>query len=103
MPLSSTVVGEIVQPRVRAAPLPSAHALLVALRPRQWPKNGLIFIALAFTLNLQQPGLLLRTFAAFVAFCALSSAAYLLTAVVDVAAHRVHPPNRLRPIPPSRL
>ncbi len=98
MPLSSTLVGEIVQPRVRAAPLPSAHALLVAVRPRQWPKNGLIFIALAFTLNLQQPGLLLRTFAAFVAFCALSSAGYLLNDVMDVEADRVHPTKRLRPI-----
>jgi 4-hydroxybenzoate polyprenyltransferase len=91
-------VGEIVQPRVRAAALPSAHALLVALRPRQWTKNGLIFIALAFTLNLQQPGLLIRTLAAFVAFCALSSAGYLLNDVVDVEADRAHPTKRLRPI-----
>jgi 4-hydroxybenzoate polyprenyltransferase len=78
--------------------LPSAHALLVALRPRQWTKNGLIFIALAFTLNLQQPGLLLRTFAAFVAFCALSSAGYLLNDVMDVEADRAHPTKRMRPI-----
>ena len=91
-------MGEIVQPRVRAAALPSAHALLVALRPRQWTKNGLIFIALAFTLNLQQPGLLIRTLAAFVAFCALSSAGYLLNDVVDVEADRAHPTKRLRPI-----
>src|SRR6266536_4347350 len=98
MPLSSTLVGEIVQPRVRAAALPSLHALLVALRPRQWTKNGLIFIALAFTLNLQQPGLLVRTLAAFVAFCALSSAGYLLNDVMDVEADRAHPTKRLRPI-----
>jgi 4-hydroxybenzoate polyprenyltransferase len=78
--------------------MPSARALLVALRPRQWPKNGLIFIALAFTLNLQQPGLVLRTLAAFVAFCALSSAGYLLNDVMDVEADRVHPSKRLRPI-----
>jgi 4-hydroxybenzoate polyprenyltransferase len=91
-------VGEVVQPVVRAAPLPSLQALIVALRPRQWTKNGLIFIALAFTLNLQQPGLLGRTLATFVGFCALSSAGYLLNDVMDVEADRAHPTKRLRPI-----
>jgi 4-hydroxybenzoate polyprenyltransferase len=91
-------MGEIVRPRARAASLPSPRALLVALRPRQWTKNGLLFIALAFTLNLQQPSLLLRTIAAFVCFCALSSAGYLLNDVVDVEADRAHPTKRLRPI-----
>ena len=91
-------MGEVVRPRARTAPLPSARALLVALRPRQWTKNGLLFIALAFTLNLEQPTLLLRTLAAFGCFCALSSAGYLLNDVVDVEADRAHPTKRLRPI-----
>jgi 4-hydroxybenzoate polyprenyltransferase len=91
-------MGEVVRPRVRGPPIPPARALLVALRPRQWTKNGLLFIALAFTLNLQQPSLLLRTIAAFACFCALSSAGYLLNDVVDVEADRVHPTKRLRPI-----
>src|SRR5438477_3310158 len=91
-------MGEVVRPRARPALLPPAPALLVALRPRQWTKNGLIFIALAFTLNLQQPSFLLRTLAAFVCFCALSSAGYLLNDVVDVEADRAHPTKRLRPI-----
>jgi 4-hydroxybenzoate polyprenyltransferase len=92
------VVGEVVRQRARAAGLPSARAVLVALRPRQWTKNGLIFIALAFTLNLQQPGLLVRTVVAFVGFCALSSAGYLLNDLMDVEADRAHPTKRLRPI-----
>jgi len=91
-------MGEIVRPRARAAPLPSARALLVAMRPRQWTKNGLVFIALAFTLNLQETSLLLRTVVAFFCFCALSSAGYLLNDVVDVEADRAHPTKRLRPI-----
>ena len=91
-------MGEVVRPRARTAPLPSTRALLVALRPRQWTKNGLLFIALAFTLNLEQPTLLLRTLAAFGCFCALSSAGYLLNDVVDVEADRAHPTKRLRPI-----
>jgi 4-hydroxybenzoate polyprenyltransferase len=91
-------MGEVVRPRARAGLLPPPPSLLVALRPRQWTKNGLLFIALAFTLNLQQPGLLLRTLAAFACFCALSSAGYLLNDVVDVEADRAHPSKRLRPI-----
>ncbi|HET6317892.1 MAG TPA: decaprenyl-phosphate phosphoribosyltransferase [Chloroflexota bacterium] len=75
-----------------------ARGLAVALRPRQWTKNGLIFVALAFTLNLQQIDLLLRTIVTFVAFCCLSSAGYLLNDVVDVEADRQHPTKRLRPI-----
>ncbi len=68
------------------------------MRPRQWTKNGLIFVALAFTLNLQQPGLLTRTIVTFVCFCCLSSAGYLLNDVVDAEADRQHPSKRLRPI-----
>src|SRR5919204_2845360 len=91
-------MGEVVRPRVRAGLLPPPPSLVVALRPRQWTKNGLVFIALAFTLNLQESSLLLRTVAAFVCFCALSSAGYLLNDVVDVEADRAHPTKRLRPI-----
>ena len=76
---------------------------MVALRPRQWPKNGLVFIALAFTLNLQQPGLLIRSVAAFACFCALSSAGYLLNDVMDVDADRAHPTKRLRPIAAGQM
>jgi 4-hydroxybenzoate polyprenyltransferase len=76
----------------------AAWPLLVALRPRQWTKNGLIFIALAFTLNLQETALLTRTVVAFACFCGLSSAGYLLNDTVDVEADRQHPTKRLRPI-----
>lgn len=91
-------MSEIARPSARATPLPSPRALLAALRPRQWTKNGLLFIALAFTLNLQDTSLLFRTLAAFGCFCALSSAGYLLNDVVDVEADRAHPTKRLRPI-----
>src|SRR5579859_653078 len=92
-------MSEIARPGVRATSKPSATAaLLRALRPRQWPKNGLVFIALAFTLNLQDLSLLTRSLATFVYFCALSSAGYLLNDVMDVEADRAHPTKRLRPI-----
>lgn len=76
----------------------SLRAFVAALRPRQWTKNGLLFVALAFTLNLQDSALLARTVLAFVGFCALSSAGYLLNDVVDVESDRLHPTKRSRPI-----
>ena len=91
-------MGEIARPRTRAVPMPSAWGLVTTLRPRQWSKNGLLFIALAFTLNLQDVNLLLRTLAGFACFCALSSAGYVLNDVVDVEADRAHPTKRFRPI-----
>jgi 4-hydroxybenzoate polyprenyltransferase len=84
--------------RRAAPPLVAPRALLVALRPKQWTKNGLLFIALAFTLNIQQPALLARSLIAFACFCALSSAGYLLNDVLDVEADRQHPTKRFRPI-----
>lgn len=91
-------MSEIARPRARSAPVPPLRALLVAMRPRQWTKNGLVFIALGFTLNLQETSLLLRTLVAFASFCALSSAGYLLNDSLDVEADRAHPTKRLRPI-----
>src|SRR3954452_16533999 len=91
-------MGEVARTHPRVASAPSVRALLIALRPRQWPKNGLVFIALAFTLNLQDTSLLLHSVVAFVCFCALSSAGYLLNDVVDTEADRAHPTKRFRPI-----
>jgi 4-hydroxybenzoate polyprenyltransferase len=76
----------------------SVRATVVALRPRQWIKNGLVFVALAFTSNLHRVDLLLTTIAAFWIFCALSSAGYLLNDVADVESDRRHPTKRRRPI-----
>src|SRR5689334_10093604 len=91
-------MSELAERRAQAASVLSPRALLRALRPRQWPKNGLVFIALAFTLNLQDVSLLLRSLTAFICFCALSSAGYLLNDVMDIEADRAHPTKRLRPI-----
>lgn len=82
------------------------RGLLRALRPRQWPKNGIIFLALLFTVNQYwTPGnapltgaLFIRVTAAFVFFCLLSSAEYLFNDVLDAPQDRLHPTKRFRPI-----
>lgn len=77
--------------------------LLLALRPRQWLKNGLVFVPLVFTLNIQRPELFARSAATFAIFCALSSAGYLLNDVADREADREHPTKRSRPVASGRV
>lgn len=73
-------------------------ATVRALRPKQWTKNLLVFAGLVFTYNLLNVGMLSRVLLAFVAFCALSSAGYIWNDLRDVAADRLHPHKRHRPI-----
>jgi 4-hydroxybenzoate polyprenyltransferase len=78
-------------------------ALLQAMRPRQWVKNGFLFAPLVFSKNLFHGDLLLRSAAAFGLFCALASAVYLANDVLDAAEDRQHPVKRLRPVASGRL
>ena len=63
-------------------------ALIRTFRPAQWSKNVFVLAALVFAAGEQgsqvATGAVLRTLLAFAAFCAASSAAYLLNDVVDV-------------------
>ena len=81
-------------------------ALLRALRPRQWIKNGLVFLPFLFAVDLAWtpsqlgavPELLLRVALAAVAFCALSAAVYLFNDLQDRHSDRYHPVKRTRPL-----
>lgn len=77
--------------------------LLVSMRPHQWTKNLLLFAGLVFSRNLLQVDLTVRVLGAFVAFCALSGAVYLVNDVVDAARDREHPQKRHRPVAAGRL
>lgn len=74
------------------------RGVLRSLRPRQWTRNGLVFIAVVFSGNLSNPHLVLTALAACAVFCALSSAGYLLNDVADADIDRLHPTKRFRPI-----
>jgi 4-hydroxybenzoate polyprenyltransferase len=73
------------------------------LRPRQWPKNLLVFAGLIFAAEYDEPGKWGAAFAAFVAYCAASSAAYLLNDVLDAEEDRRHPLKRNRPVASGAL
>jgi 4-hydroxybenzoate polyprenyltransferase len=88
------------------APRSRGLALLKALRPRQWIKNGLVFLPFLFAVDLAWsptdleaiPGLLLQVLLAAVAFCSLSAAVYLFNDLQDRQSDRNHPVKRLRPL-----
>jgi 4-hydroxybenzoate polyprenyltransferase len=76
----------------------AARAAVVALRPRQWSKNLLVFAGIVFAAKLGDPTRWAQAIAAFVAYCAASSAAYVLNDLRDVEHDRAHPIKRGRPI-----
>ena len=86
-----------------AQPRPVARAALVALRPRQWTKNLLLFAGLLFAGKLGETSLWPEACIAFVAYCAASSAAYLANDVRDAEHDRDHPVKRLRPVASGEL
>ena len=68
------------------------------LRPPQWIKNALVLAPLLFGGRLFEPRPVLRTLAAFVAFCLAASAGYVMNDLRDVESDRAHPAKRLRPL-----
>lgn len=78
-------------------------AALVALRPLQWTKNLLLFAGIVFAAELGDGGRWLEAWAAFLAYCAASSAAYIANDLLDSQEDRLHPVKRLRPIPRGEL
>jgi decaprenyl-phosphate phosphoribosyltransferase len=78
-------------------------AVLRTTRPRQWPKNLLVFAApLAGATLGRQDGLAYALFAAFAFGCA-SAAVYFVNDVADVERDRRHPVKRHRPIAAGQL
>jgi len=78
-------------------------ALLRSLRPAQWAKNAFVLAPLVFAHRLEEPRQLAAAALAFVAFCAASSAVYLVNDLADREQDRQHPVKRLRPIASGAL
>jgi 4-hydroxybenzoate polyprenyltransferase len=98
--VGEAAVAEVLELPRRRSPL---RAALAALRPRQWTKNLLVFAGLVFAAKLGDGWRWLEALTAFAAYCAASSAAYLGNDVRDVAADRLHPAKRRRPIARGEL
>jgi decaprenyl-phosphate phosphoribosyltransferase len=89
--------------RPRLAAVTSAGAVLRSMRPKQWTKNLLVVAAPLAAGDIGEPGVLGATLLVFVAFCAASSAIYLVNDCADVEADRLHPGKRFRPIASGQL
>lgn len=79
------------------------RALIKAMRPKQWTKNGFVFFALVFDKQLFHPAAFVRTVEGFFLFCLISSAVYLFNDIVDVESDRRHPVKKNRPIASGAL
>ena len=78
-------------------------AVLRSMRPRQWTKNLLVAAAPLAAGELFHAPVWWQTLVAFVAFCLLSGAVYLVNDAVDVESDRVHPRKRERPVAAGEL
>ena len=76
----------------------SVLALVKALRPKQWSKNGLLLVAMVFAEKYAELDSLIAVAQGVVVFCMLSSAGYLVNDQRDVAQDRLHPDKKHRPI-----
>lgn len=92
----------------RTEALPSSLRLqslgvIHSLRPHQWTKNLVVFAAVIFARKFGEPRAVLSATEAFVLFCILSGAVYLINDIVDVHRDRLHPVKRTRPLASGRL
>jgi 4-hydroxybenzoate polyprenyltransferase len=73
-------------------------AIIRLARPHQWLKNALVLAALVFGQRLFVVHDVLLAVIAFIAFCALASAAYILNDIADRDADRLNPEKCDRPL-----
>lgn len=91
-------------PEFRKGGLPwRVRGMIRTLRPNQWVKNFFVLAPVVFAKELNNPLLLITAACAFFVFCLLAGAVYTLNDLVDVAADRVHPVKRNRPIASGRV
>lgn len=77
--------------------------LLIAMRPRHWAKNILVFFPLIFGQAVLDHHLLHASLLAFIAFCLASSSIYLMNDISDIEFDRSHPVKKNRPIASEKL
>jgi 4-hydroxybenzoate polyprenyltransferase len=94
----ASLVGASVGPARAPGALRRATPWVRALRPLQWTKNLLLFAGLIFAERHGDAASWVEALVIFVAYCAASSASYLVNDVVDVERDRAHPVKASRPI-----
>lgn len=75
---------------------------LRTLRPHQWVKNALVFVA-PLAAHVVDPGPYLWAAAAFVILSLVASSGYVLNDIVDIGHDREHPSKRSRPLASGKV
>ena len=99
---STLAAAQPVQARY-VAPLRWLAAAVETSRPRQWPKNLLVFAAPLAGATLGRNDGFAYALAAAAAFVAASAAVYFVNDVVDAERDRRHPVKKFRPVASGRL
>ena len=103
-PALLTVPAGVSRAVVRPLPLAGrARALLRATRPRQWPKNVLVWAPVLGAGAWDRAGVVSAGLIATVGFTLVASAVYLVNDICDSARDRLHPVKRYRPIASGAL
>lgn len=83
--------------------LSTAGALLRSTRPQQWVKNALVFAGVIFSQQLTDAEAVRSSVIAFGLFVIASGGIYLVNDILDLAADRIHPMKRQRPLAAGEL
>ena len=78
-------------------------AIVKLMRPRQWTKNLIVFVAVVFSGRALILADAFHAALGFVIFCFLSSSVYILNDVMDAPYDRRHPKKKNRPIASGRI
>ncbi|HEX3053439.1 MAG TPA: decaprenyl-phosphate phosphoribosyltransferase [Aggregatilineaceae bacterium] len=79
------------------------RGLIRTMRPRQWTKNGFVFVGILFDQQFFELEPFARVLAAFLLLCLTASTIYIINDLVDIDRDRLHPKKRNRPLPSGQL
>lgn len=77
--------------------------LVISIRPKQWYKNVLLFVGIIFSGNILNAPMWLTLVLAFIYFCMLSGAEYLINDIIDRERDKKHPTKSRRPLASGQL
>ncbi len=73
------------------------------MRPQQWYKNLVLFLAIIFSGNLLDKSMLFYSSCAFAVFCLISSSGYLINDIIDRKNDKLDPKKKNRPIASGKI
>ena len=81
----------------------NAITIVRLMRPWQWLKNLMIFFPPLLSGSMVFPGIAVRGFLPFAAFCCASSASYIFNDLFDQERDSLHPQKKNRPLPSGQI